>query len=191
MSTAPPDAMFGRGGTRVEGTTELAPDDAALVGPLLTDQAYQTVLASDLGRFYRTPSERDLRIAWQQTLANLDAVHRIATRAGSGMALALLPSVLQVDSALRATTVTRVGGSLRYGGLSAADIDPDLPNAMFRQFAAARGIPLVDLTPVFIAEAPATEPLYKRSDNHWTPRGNRVAARALVPFLAPLVCAAR
>ena len=191
VSTVPPDATFGRGGTRVEGTTELAPDDAALVGPLLTDRAYQTVLASDLGRFYRPPSERDLRIAWQQTLANLDAVHRIATRAGSGMALALLPSVLQVDSALRATTVTRVGGSLRYGGLSAADIDPDLPNAMFRQFAATRGIPLVDLTPVFIAEAPATEPLYKRSDNHWTPRGNRVAARALVPFLAPLVCPAR
>jgi lysophospholipase L1-like esterase len=87
--------------------------------------------------------------------------------------------------------VTRVGGSLRYGGLSTADIDPDLPNAMFRQFAATRGIPLIDLTPVFIAEAPATEPLYKRNDNHWTPRGNRVAARALVPFLAPLVCAAR
>ena len=173
VSAVPPDATFGRGGTRVEGTTELAPDDAALVGPLLTDRAYQTVLASDLGRFYRPPSERDLRIAWQQTLANLDAVHRIATRAGSGMALALLPSVLQVDSALRATTVTRVGGSLRYGGLSAADIDPDLPNAMFRQFAATRGIPLVDLTPVFIAEAPATEPLYKRNDNHWTPRGNR------------------
>src|SRR6185503_18876792 len=79
VSTAPSGATFGRGGTLVEGTTELAPDDAALVGPLLSDQAYQTVLAADLGRFYRPPSERDLRISWQQTLANLDAVHRIAT----------------------------------------------------------------------------------------------------------------
>jgi hypothetical protein len=191
VSTAPPGASFGRGGTLVEGTTDLAPDDAALVGPLLSDEAYQIVLASDLGRFYRPPSERDLRIAWQQTLANLDAVHRITTRAGSAMALALLPSVLQVDPALRATTVTRISRTLRYAGLSPADIDPDLPNAIFRQFAVTRRIPLIDLTPVFVAEPPEAESLYKRNDNHWTPRGNRVAARALIPFLAPLVCAAR
>jgi hypothetical protein len=191
VSTVSPGAMVGRAGTRVEGATELAPDDPALVGPLLSDQAYETVLASDLGRLYRPARERDLRVAWQPTLAHLDAVHRIATRAGSGMALALLPSVLQVDPALRAKMVTRVGGWLRYGGLSAADIDPDLPNGILRRFAAVRGIPLIDLTPVFVAEPPAAEPLYKRSDNHWTPRGNRVAAQALVPFLAPLVCAAR
>jgi hypothetical protein len=187
VSAASPGA-FGRGGTRVDGAAELAPDDPALVGPLLADAAYRTVLASDLGRFYRPPSERQLQAAWRQTLANLDAVHAAATRAGSGLALALLPSVLQVDPALRAETVTRVGASLRYGGLSPADIDPDLPNAFFRQFAETRGIPLVDLTPVFAVEPPAAEPLYKRSDNHWTPRGNRVAARALIPFLTPLVC---
>jgi hypothetical protein len=34
----------------------------------------------------------------------------------------------------------------------------------------------------------AVEPLYKRRDNHWTPRGNSLAARELVDFLAPLVC---
>jgi hypothetical protein len=191
VSAASPGAASVRGGTLVEGTAELTPDDPALVGPLLSDSAYQSVLASDLGRFYRPPSERDLQAAWRQTLANLDAVHAAASRAGSGLALALLPSILQVDPALRAATVTRLGASLRYGGLSPADIDPDLPNALLRQFAATRGIPLVDLTPVFAAEPPAAEPLYKRNDNHWTPRGNGVAARALVPFLTPLVCTFR
>ena len=44
---------------------------------------------------------------------------------------------------------------------------------------------------MFIAARAAApqEPLYKRNDNHWTPGGNRVAARSLTAFLAPLVCA--
>ena len=33
-----------------------------------------------------------------------------------------------------------------------------------------------------------TEPLYKRQDNHWTPYGNRLAARELIDFLAALAC---
>ena len=74
-------------------------------------------------------------------------------------------------------------------GLSHAQIDPGLPNGVLDEFARTRGIPRVDLTPVFVAEhAAAREPLYKRNDIHWTPRGNRVAAEALVAFLAPLVC---
>ena len=190
VSAAPPGAPASRGGTLVEGTSELAADDPALVGPLLSEAAYQEVLASDLGRLYRPGDEQDLLAAWQPVLADLDAVHRAATRAGSGMALALLPSVLQVDAVLRAATVARLSASLRYRGLSSGEIDPDLPNALLREFARARGIPLVDLTPAFVAERTvAAEPLYKRNDNHWTPRGNCLAAGALVAFLAPLVCA--
>jgi 2-oxoglutarate dehydrogenase complex dehydrogenase (E1) component-like enzyme len=150
------------------------------------------VLASDLGRFYRARDEQQIAAAWKPAFADLDAVQRAATRAGGRMALAIFPSVLQVDGALRAATVARLTSSYRYRGLSMADIDPDLPNAQLREYARSRGIPLADLTPIFVAEsAAAGEALYKRSDNHWTPRGNRVAARALVPFLQPLVCAAR
>ena len=107
------------------------------------------------------------------------------------MALALMPSVLQVNVALRTATAARLSASLRYRGLSSAEIDPDLPNALLREYARTRGIPLVDLTPAFVAESAAAEPLYKLNDNHWTPRGNRVAARSLTAFLAPLVCAPR
>ena len=62
---------------------------------------------------------------------------------------------------------------------------------LLAEYARARGIPLVDLTTAFAEEGrrEPTEPLYKRRDSHWTPRGNRLAARALVDFLAPLACA--
>jgi hypothetical protein len=98
--------------------------------------------------------------------------------------------VLQVDSALREATVARLGPSLRYRGLSSAEIDPALPNQRLAKYAQTRGLPLIDLTPAFLAAnaAPAPEPLYKRNDNHWTPRGNRLAADSLTAFLAPLVC---
>ena len=186
---APPGAPVSSGGTRVEGTGEVAPDDPALMGPLLSEPAYQQVLASDLGRFYRPGDEPALRAAWRPFLEDLDAVHGAATRAGSRMALALMPSVLQVNVALRTATVTRLSASVRYRGLSSAEIDPDLPNTLLREYARMRGIPLVDLTPAFVAENAVAEPLYKLSDIHWTPRGNRVAARWLTEFLTPLVCA--
>jgi hypothetical protein len=192
VGAAPPGAPVGRGGALVEGVRELDPNDPALVGPLLSESAYRQVLASDLGRFYRPGDAQAVAAAWQPFLADLDAMQGVATRAGSRLALTLMPSVLQVDPALRAATVARLSATSRYRGLSGAEIDPELPNTLLREHARARGIPLVDLTPAFAAESVASsEALYKRSDNHWTPRGNRVAARLLTAFLAPLACAPR
>jgi hypothetical protein len=189
VAAGPPGAPVSRGGERIPGTTDLTADDAALLGPLLSDTAYQRVLASDLGRFYRPADPQDRRTAWQSLLADLDALAHAASRAGSRVALAFLPSVLQVDAELRTRTVTRMAATFRYRGLSNAEVDPGLPNRLLDEFARARGIPSVDLTPVFIAERVAGQQLlYKRNDIHWTPRGNRVAAEALVAFLAPLVC---
>jgi len=177
-----------RGGARVEGTSELAADDPALIGPVLSDVAYQEVLATDLGRFYRPKSTQDVRTAWASMLADLDALHRVVTRVGSRLALALFPSNLQVDASLRSATVARMGASLRYRGLSVAEIDPGLPNGLLAEYARSRGIPYVDLTSAFVNEYATGEPLYKQNDTHWTPRGNRVAAHRLAPFLASLVC---
>jgi hypothetical protein len=173
----------------VQGSTDLAANDPALVGPLLSDAAYQEVLASDLGRFYRPEAPQDLRTAWRALLGDLDGLAHATSRTGSRLALAFLPSVLQVDAALRAEMVSRMSATMRYRGLSGARIDPGLPGGVLDEFARARGIPRVDLTPVIVAaHAAGGEPLYKRNDIHWTPRGNRVAAGALVAFLAPLVC---
>ena len=185
-----PAAATPRGGALVDPAGALAPDDPALVGPLFSEEAYVEVLGFDLGRLYRPAGDHELRAAWQPMLAELDALAAAAWRAGIPVALAILPSVLQVDPALRDEIVTRISSSLRYRGLSHAEIDPRLPNVMLAEYARARGTPLVDLTAAFAEEGSrdTTEPLYKRRDIHWTPRGNRLAARALVDFLAPLVC---
>jgi hypothetical protein len=182
-----------RGGAVADPAGALAPDDPALVGPLLSEDAYAQVLQFDLGRFYRPAADRDVRAAWRPMLAELDALGDAARRAGVPLALAVLPSVVQMDAALRDATVTRMASSLRYRGLSRADIDPGLPSAMLADHARARGTPLVDLTAAFAAASHggADEPLYKRRDNHWTPRGNRLAAQVLVDFLAPLACGRR
>jgi hypothetical protein len=190
VSAAPPDATAASGGALVAGATDPAADDPALVGPMLSDPAYHQVLAFDLGRFYHPRDEGAIRAAWAPILADLDGLHRAATQAGSRVALALLPSIVQVDAALRAETVARASATWRYRGLSAADVDPGLPSRQLGEFARARGIPLLDLTALFVAESRADGGgfLYKRNDNHWTPRGNRVAGRALAAFLAPLLC---
>jgi hypothetical protein len=182
-----------RGGALVDPGDRFAPDDPALVGPILSEPAYERVLQFDLGRFYRPADDGDLRAAWQPMLAELDTLRAAARKAGAVVALAILPSVLQVDRALRSETVARMASSLRYRGLSEGQIDPRLPNGMLDEYARARGIPLVDMTARFAAAsgAGATEPLYKRRDSHWTPRGNSLAAGELVDFLAPLVCARR
>jgi hypothetical protein len=190
VQEARPSVAAPRGGTAVDPARRWAQDDPALIGPVLSEAAYGQVLAFDLGRLYRPTDEGDVHAAWQPVLAELDTLRDAAARAGVRVALALLPSVLQVDDALRAATVARLSSSLRYRGLSAIEIDPRLPNAVVEEYARTRGLSYLDLTPAFAAERDADrdEPLYKHHDNHWTPRGNRVAARALVAFLAPLVC---
>ena len=188
--TPGPGARTPRGGALVDPAGVLAPDDPVLVGPLLSEDAYLEVLGFDLGRFYRPPVDHDLRAAWQPMQTELDALGAAARRAGVPVALALLPSVLQVDDVLRDATIARLSSSPRYRGLSSTDIDPGLPNALLSEYARTRGIRQTDLTATF-AEASrreGTEPLYKRQDNHWTPYGNRLAARELIDFLAALAC---
>ena len=82
------------------------------------------------------------------------------------MVLAFLPSVLQVDATLRAEMVTRMGATLRYRGLSGAQIDPGLPSGLLDEFARARGIPRVDLTPVFVAEHAAARGASLQAERH-------------------------
>jgi hypothetical protein len=180
-----------RGGAIVDPAGALAPDDPALVGPLLSEAAYADVLAFDLGRLYRPPLEADLREAWRPTLADLDALDAAARRAGARVAVALFPSVLQVDPALRGATVARLASSWRHRGLSPAEIDPGLPAGILAEHTRSHRTPVLDLTAAFAdaSRREGSESLYKRRDNHWTARGNRLAARELVDFLAPLVCA--
>ena len=144
--------------------------------------------AASTGRETSRPSAA----AWQPFLADLDAMHGVATRAGSRMALALMPSVLQVDPALRAATVARLSASVAVPGtVRRRDRSRASQHAPPGVRAGPRHSPRRPHAGIRRRERRQPEPLYKRSDNHWTPRGNRVAARLLTAFLAPLACAPR
>ncbi len=62
----------------------------------------------------------------------------------------------------------------------------DLPGALGAAVAAdLPGVRFLDLTPRFRAEAAAGALLYLADDNHWSPRGHRVAAEELASVLRP------
>lgn len=69
----------------------------------------------------------------------------------------------------------------------ALGIDPALiehPNRLIREIAAAAGLPVIDLLPVFRRRAAeGGPPLYFRRDPHWTREGHRVAGEALFDSL--------
>ena len=190
---AGPPGAVPRGGAVVDAAAGLALDDPELVGPMLADGDYRWVLAFDLARLYRPADERDLHEAWQPVLRDLDGLRAAAGKVGASIVLAVMPSVLQVDAALRSETVARISTWYRFRGLSEAQIDPQLPNVVLAEYARSRGLPYVDLTPAFAAAyaLETRDPLYKIQDNHWTPRGNHVAATALADSLARLVCPRR
>ena len=65
------------------------------------------------------------------------------------------------------------------------------PQAMLREFAEKRGIPLLDLLPIFASESrlgnetePSTDGGLFLDPSHLSPRGSRVAAAAIAGFLA-------
>jgi hypothetical protein len=58
----------------------------------------------------------------------------------------------------------------------------DVPNRRIVDYCTAAGIPVLDLLPTFLAaEHPRDN--YFVVDNHWTAKGNKVAARAIRDFL--------
>lgn len=96
------------------------------------------------------------------------------------LALALVPDRLQVDPERWRATLTRLG-------LDADGVNPGVPGRFYRQLAAERGVPILDLTPVFREALAEGRTLYYRHDPHWTPGGHRLAAEALAPLAAGLL----
>lgn len=129
--------------------------------------------------------------AWRPVLAELEAIRTEVRRQGRHLALAVYPSALQVYPAQRAALVDTLRRRPRYAALSAAALDPWLPNRQLAAYCQRAALPCIDLTPVFVqASLGPGEPLYKTRDTHWTTRGNRLAAEAEGAFLAGLVCPA-
>jgi len=74
----------------------------------------------------------------------------------------------------------------RWRHLGVQDVDSQMRfDAAFCDHVAARGFDCIDITPSLVEAASGGERLYYWLDIHWTPEGNRVAARAVADHLKP------
>ncbi len=116
-----------------------------------------------------------LEDAWRILLGHLDAMHSACRSRGIPMAVVVIPYKIQVVPAARRREETLVAVPER-------DLDLEQPGRRIQRWASARGVPLIDLLPVFRdASDPAS--LYFRVDAHWNDRGHEFAGRALAERL--------
>jgi hypothetical protein len=178
-----------QGGAVVDPDRRIRDDDPLLMGPTLSDEAFERMMTEELTRLYRPLEDAHVARAWQPLLEHLDAMRAQVAGHRARIALVLFPSALQVYPEQRADLTDRLRARGRHAPGSLAEIDPRLPNRVLATYCREHAIPCLDVTDALEnarQESPA--PLYKQRDTHWTVRGNRVAAEAETASLAPLVC---
>ena len=120
----------------------------------------------------------DLQRGMDRTATALARLRRYCDAQGIQALVVAIPAEAQVDPAARARWLARFG-------LETSRLDFDLPNRRLRDLAAAAGLRLVDLTPVFADRVRQGEHPYLVSDPHWNASGHAIAAAALLePVLA-------
>jgi lysophospholipase L1-like esterase len=105
--------------------------------------------------------------AWGVTQTALLAMHQLAAAKGSRLAVLLIPTVTQVYHADEENSYRQAHDRLGQTLVSLAQ---------------RKGMPVLDLTPVFQAKT-GGPPLYFHYDLHWTPAGHGLAADELAQFL--------
>ncbi len=118
--------------------------------------------------------ERILRVA--------DVLAELRTRvvaAGSALALVVIPDEFEVNADLRRTMVEHMDGA----GGAPAELDIDGVHRALASELSARKISFLDLLPTLRVAARERSP-YRPRDTHWDDRGNRIAAEAIVQWLA-------
>ena len=122
---------------------------------------------------------RSEREAFEEKLAlvaaGLERFNQQVRRTGAAFFVVLIPDEFQVDEEHRARL-------LAASGLTAADVDVDLPQRRLGEIFARSGIPYLDLLPVFRRQS-RSERLYKLQDTHWNVAGNTLAAEELAAAL--------
>jgi hypothetical protein len=121
----------------------------------------------------------DGEVVWAEVERALDDLVAAVARDRARAIVVLAPSRLQIAPEELEAAVRRAGARL-------ADYDATRPNRRLAEWAAARGVPLVDLTPAFSAAAARGERLHLVSDTHWNLRGNGLAGLALARALVEL-----
>lgn len=178
----------GTGGCKVDPALDDPTDQSpSYLQPRFTPAAFARQMADELVRLYR-PGPEQARQDWAPVLANLDRIVEEARNNNTLPVLILYPSVLQVEPDLLARTVSQAQAQGRIKGFDPARVDPAAPNRALAGFARQRGIPFLDLTPVFRQEARGSDrPLYLNRDTHWNFAGNSLAARAEAEFLGRII----
>lgn len=141
------------------------------------------VYSSDqVGILSTAPNEKQEQ-AWELMLALLDAWQDGVRQHGARPVLLLIPSHLQVSE----PTWTSVAAK---HGLSADRFDPAYPHERLKNYAAERGLDVIDLLPALRREAAKGQRLYFRRDPHWNRYGHEFAARCIAAELQRLGIAA-
>jgi alginate O-acetyltransferase complex protein AlgJ len=139
---------------------------------VFSEEAYLGI-AKEYVPVVRRELDAETRSAIDDALA---IVAEIAARAAPApVAVAVLPSELQVNPALRASVLASLG-------LEEGDLDLDQPARATRAALEARGVAVIDLLPP-LADAERGAPTYALRDSHWNERGNAIAAQALADAL--------
>jgi hypothetical protein len=126
---------------------------------------------------YLNEVDDDWRQAWEITEVLLGQVRAVADRAGVPLLVVASPSVWQAYDDLWPRIVPQVN---RSDPRARRRYDVMAPNVRLAQIADRQGLHLLDLTPIFRAQAVAGTPdLMFRKDGHWTELGHAVAARAV------------
>lgn len=142
--------------------------------PVYSREKYLGIAARHL-EVCREDSSPSQELRWLASLKAIAAIKETCDAAKIPMVLVIQPDQVQVSRAL----LEELQQQYR---LDMSDYDLDSPQRRLKEFCRAQTIPCVDLTPEFqSAEDP--DLLYLRNDNHWSARGNEVAARALAGWL--------
>ena len=114
---------------------------------------------------------------WRLTEAILVEFDRAVAEVGAQLHLVYVPAIVQVEEDNWAL-------KKELHGLAGDDFDLGKPNRSLREIADRNGIPFLDLTQRFVAQA-RTQSLYYR-DSHWNAAGHAQAAAAIGVHLRQL-----
>ena len=144
--------------------------------PSFTEDGYLRIVEAFVPLLRRGPTAKVER-ALRETLAVADEI--VARARPAPVAIAVLPSEVQVSPRLRAQVLERLQ-------VAEADLDLDHAARETRNYFEPKKVLVIDLLPVLtVAERDA--PTYALRNTHWNERGNAIAASEIAESLAPMV----
>jgi len=114
-------------------------------------------------------------IRWVRTIHILDELRRQVANIGATYVLVIHPDQFQVEDSLRREVE-------RVYNLDSQLYDPRLPQGFLAEYCVSRGIPCLDLLPMFRAHG-SDGGLYLPRDTHYNTAGNTLAAATIGAFL--------